>query len=75
MINQPKKTVKKEVKKVPSRTMTENEKAHVFLNEYQALCDKHGFQIQVTPAYKVSQDTGTWSTILQTSVSRLPQKK
>ena len=54
---------------------TEQEKAQVFIEEYQELCEKHKFQLVITPAYKVSQDTGTWSTVLQTSVGRLPKQQ
>ena len=53
---------------------TEQQKIDKFITEYQALCEKHGYQIQVTPAYKMSQDTGTWQTVLQTSIARLPAK-
>lgn len=53
---------------------SEQELANEFIREYEELCKKHGFQIIVVPAWKVSQDTGTWSTILQSSVGRLSQK-
>lgn len=54
---------------------TEQERIQDFVSEYQALCDKHGYNLVVTPAWKVSQDTGTWSTVLQTSVGKLPIKE
>ena len=53
---------------------TEQELANEFINEYSALCEKHQYQIVVIPAYKVSQDTGTWHTVLQSSVGRLPKR-
>jgi len=53
---------------------TEQQKISKFVSEYQALCDKYGYQIQVTPAYRMSQDTGTWQTVLQTSIGKLPEK-
>lgn len=67
---QPKK--KREVSK-KERTLTPNEQAQNFLNEYQALCKKHQLRLVFTPAFKVSQDTGTWSVILQKAVGRLPR--
>jgi len=54
---------------------TEQELAQAFVEDYQALCEKHGMQIQVTPAWKVSADTGTWSTVLQTAVGKLPKQE
>ena len=54
---------------------TEQELAKAFVEAYQALCEKHGYSIQVTPAWKVSQDTGTWSTVLQSAVAKLPKKE
>lgn len=63
----------KNVEPTVEQPKTEQELAKLFVEEYQALCEKHGFQIVVTPAWKVSQDTGTWSTILQTSIGKLPK--
>lgn len=57
------------------QTLTEQEKANLFIKEYQELCEKHGFQIVVVPVWKVSQDTGIWSTVLQFSVGRIPRKE
>jgi len=59
----------------PKQPKTEQELAKLFVSEYQALCEKHGYQIVVVPAWKVSQDTGTWSTVLQTSIGKLPAKE
>lgn len=56
------------------KPLSEQDKANLFVKEYQELCEKHGFQMVVTPAWKVSQDTGTWSTILQASVGKLSNK-
>ena len=50
----------------------EQELAQDFWKEYTDLCDKHQHQIVVTPAYK-ARDDGTFSTVLQTSVGRLPK--
>jgi len=61
--------------KEQSKPKTEQELAQSFVKEYSELCEKHGYQIQVTPAYKMSQDTGTWQTVLQTAVGKLPKKE
>lgn len=53
--------------------LSEQQKVEIFVKEYQTLCEKHQFQIVVTPAFK-SRDDGTWSVVLQTSVGRLPKK-
>ena len=53
---------------------TEQELAQGFVKQYQELCQKHGYQIVVTPAYK-NRDDGTFSTILQTSIRKLPKKE
>jgi len=60
---------------VEPKQKSEQEKMQDFVKEYQEVCEKHGFQIVVTPAWKVSQDTGTWSTVLQTSIGKLPAKE
>jgi hypothetical protein len=52
---------------------TEQELAQEFVAEYGKLCQKYGFQIVVTPAWKVSQETNDWRLVLQSSVGRLPQ--
>lgn len=54
--------------------VSEQDLAQAFIKEYQELCEKHGFQIQVNPAFQ-SRDDGTWSTVLQTSVGQLPKKE
>lgn len=54
---------------------SEQELAQEFVKRYEQLCDEFGFQIVVTPAWKISQDTGTWSTILQTSIGKISAKE
>jgi hypothetical protein len=52
-------------------TQAKKEKtAEEFLAEYEKLCKEYGFQINVIPVYK-ARDDGTWSTVLQVSVSEL----
>lgn len=53
---------------------TEQELASDFIKEYQELCERHGFQIVVNPAFKAMADTGTFNVVLQTSVGRLPKQ-
>lgn len=62
------KEVKPEVK-----PLTEQQKALDFAKEYQALCEKHGYNIVVSPAFR-NRDDGTWSIILQNSIGKLPRK-
>lgn len=50
----------------------EQESAQLFIKEYEELCKKHGYQIIVTPAWRVSQDTGDWRLVLQTQIGKLP---
>lgn len=66
MTNQAKKAV--EVK-------TDEQMAQDFIKEYDELVQKHQMQIVANPAFKVSQDTGTFSVVLQMSVGRLPKKE
>lgn len=42
----------------------------VFTREYTQLCEKHGLQIIVNPAFK-ARDDGTWSIVVQASVGQL----
>ena len=58
----------------PKKEKSEIEKTQAFLNEYSSLCEKHGYQIVVVPAYR-SRDDGTWSTVLQISVGKLPKQE
>ena len=62
----------KDAQPTEDKPITEQQQAELFVKEYQALCSKHGYQIVVTPAYK-SRDDGTFSTVLQSSVGRLPK--
>lgn len=52
---------------------TEAQLAQDFVRDYQALCEKHGFQIVVSPAWK-ARDDGTFSLIQQSSIGRLPKE-
>jgi hypothetical protein len=49
---------------------TEQQLAQDFFKEYQELCEKHGFQVIVNPAFK-ARDDGTWSVVLQSSIGKL----
>ncbi len=46
--------------------------AQVFYDEYQELCDKHGYIINVVPAFR-SRDDGPWSIVLEVSVAEQPK--
>ena len=54
--------MKEKVKKTPEE----------FMEKYQELCKEYGYQINVIPVYR-SRDDGTFSTVLQVSVSELEQ--
>lgn len=43
-----------------------------FVKEYSALCEKYGYQIVVSPAFK-ARDDGTFSVVLQSSIGKLPK--
>jgi thiamine monophosphate synthase len=60
---------------VEAKPKTEQELAQAFVKEYEELCQKHQFQIIVTPAWRISQDTGDWRLVLQSSVGRLPKQQ
>jgi hypothetical protein len=47
--------------------------AEDFAKAYQELCDKMGYRIVVSPAY-VARDDGSFSTVLQYTVGKLPNK-
>ena len=49
---------------------TEQELANEFIKGYQELCDKHGFNLVTTPAFK-TRDDGTFSVVVQVSVGRI----
>jgi len=63
-----------ENKNVQDKTKTKQELANDFIKSYSELCEKHGFQIIVTPAFKTMADTGTFNVVLQSSVGRLPKR-
>ncbi len=48
--------------------------AEQFAKEYQALCEKLGFRIVVSPQY-IARDDGSFSTILQYTVGKLPKQE
>lgn len=61
------------MKDQPTKTeMSEQESARAFAKEYQELCEKHGYRIVVNPAY-IARDDGSFSTVLQHSVGKLPK--
>ena len=47
-------------------------KAEDFAKEYQALCDRLGFRIVVSPAY-IARDDGSFSTVLRYTVGAMPK--
>lgn len=53
---------------------SESDLAQDFIREYQKLCKKHGYQIQVVPAWK-ARDDGTFSLIQQVGVAKLPKEE
>jgi len=53
---------------------TDEQKAKEFIKDYEAICDKHQMRVVTTPAFRVSQDTGDWRIVLQTSVGKLPKQ-
>jgi len=63
---------KEDVKKVSGETLTDEQKAQGFIKEYSELCEKHGYQIVVSPAWK-ARDDGTFSLIQQRSIGKLPK--
>ena len=44
-----------------------------FVKKYQALCEEYQMQIVVQPSYK-NRDDGSWSTVLTTSIGKLPKQ-
>lgn len=60
--------------KPQEKLKTEQELAQDFIKEYSELCQKHGFQIVVVPAWK-ARDDGTFSLIQQSSIGRLPKEE
>lgn len=60
-----------EGEKLP-KTQTDQQKAEAFAKEYQALCEKHGYNIVVVPAF-IARDDGTFSVKLQHSIGKMPK--
>lgn len=50
---------------------SEQERIQDFIKEYELLCKGHGLHIVVNPVYK-ARDDGTFSTVLESSVVKLP---
>ena len=48
--------------------------AQDFANKYEALCEETGFRIVVSPQY-IARDDGSFSTVLQYTIGKLPEKK
>lgn len=46
-------------------------KAQDFINDYEALCEKHKLRIVTIPVFK-ARDDGTFSVVLETSIGQLP---
>lgn len=51
----------------------EENKAEVFAREYEALCNKHGMRIVVSPTW-VSTNHGSFEMVLQYQIGQLPKK-
>jgi hypothetical protein len=57
----------------PKVEKSESEKTQDFVKEYQALCEKHGYQIVVQPTL-IARDDGTWSIKQISSIGKLPKE-
>ena len=55
--------------------LTREAEVKLFIKEFGELCQKRNCQIINNPAWKISQDTGTWSMIIQSSIGKLPEDK
>ena len=53
---------------------TDEQLANEFVEEYKALCDKHGFILNAVPTWKQSMDTGDWRLVVQVGVQKMPKK-
>lgn len=58
-----------------NKVQSEQERIKEFVGKYEALCKEYGYMIQVTPAWRVSQDTNDWRLTLQSSVAKLPKEE
>lgn len=48
--------------------------AQQFVQAYRALCEEYGMRIVVFPSY-VARDDGSFSTVLQHSVEKMPKNE
>ena len=64
-------TSDKELKTIED-VKTEKEQADAFIKDIEAVFEKHQLRLVNVPVYKL-RDDGTFSTIIQTSVGKLPQ--
>ena len=62
-------------KVVQDKPLSDEDRAKAFVKDYEAICETHQMRIVTTPAFKMSQDTGDWRIVLQTSVGRLPKQQ
>jgi len=51
----------------------DEQRAKNFVAAYEKICEEHQLRIVTTPAWRVSQDTGDWRLVLQSSVGKLPK--
>lgn len=54
---------------------TEQQLADEFIAAYKKLCEQHGFILNAVPVWRQSPETGTWQTVIQPGVQRMPEKK
>lgn len=59
--------MKKEKKVIKNK----EDKTQEFIKEYTKLCEKYKKRIVVVPRWRVSQDTGDWRLVLESSVQDL----
>lgn len=52
----------------------EEKTAQQFVQAYQKLCEEYGMRIVVSPSY-IARDDGSFSTVLQYSVGKLPKNE
>jgi hypothetical protein len=56
------------------KPLTDEQKANLFVKEYEQLCEKHQMRIVTTPVFK-ARDDGTFSVVLQASIGKLPKRQ
>ena len=68
--------LKKQRKESMSKDQPKQEEktAQQFAQAYRALCEEYGMRIVVFPSY-VARDDGSFSTVLQHSVGRMPKNE